>query len=174
MNKDDLIELTNKLYRLTLLFPQKEPLRYKIREISTKILEAFIVSDKKSLIKNIEIIKAYFAIVKWQNWVSYFDVLDIVEKYDKIKDNLEEIVQSSGKEQKLVLDAKLSKDLGLDPRKEKILSILKKKEKVQVWEIKEILPEISKRTLRRDFEHLLKQGLVERIGQRNETFYKLS
>jgi len=166
MNKDSLIELTNKLYRLTLFFPQKEPLRYKLREIAGRILEEFVNSNKKSLIKDIEVIKTYFEVVKWQNWVSYFDILDIIEEYDRIKDGLKETVQSSEKEQ--------NKDLGLDPRKEKILSILKQKEKVQVWEVKEVLPEISKRTLRRDFEHLLKQGLVERIGQRNETFYKLS
>jgi len=35
------------------------------------------------------------------------------------------------------------------------------------------LPNVSKRTLRRDFEFLLKQGIVERIGERNETFYKI-
>ena len=40
--KKDIIELTNKVYKLTLLFPKKEPLRYKIREISDTILENFV------------------------------------------------------------------------------------------------------------------------------------
>ncbi|MBZ9577515.1 DeoR family transcriptional regulator [Patescibacteria group bacterium] len=61
----------------------------------------------------------------------------------------------------------------LDSRKEKILGILKEKEKIQVGELKEFLPDVSKRTLRRDFDQLLKLELVERIGERNDTFYKL-
>ncbi len=62
---------------------------------------------------------------------------------------------------------------GQATRQGKILNILKEKEKVQVWQMKEVFPEITKRTLRRDFERLLKQGLVERIGEKNNTFYKL-
>jgi len=50
---------------------------------------------------------------------------------------------------------------------------LKEKDKVQVQEIKQIFPDVSKRTIRRDFVQLLKQGLVEKIGERNNTFYKL-
>lgn len=33
--------------------------------------------------------------------------------------------------------------------------------------------ELSKRTLRRDFEKMLSQDLVERVGERNQTFYQL-
>ena len=38
MNKDFLLKITNELYRLTLLFPKKEPLRYKMRELADDIL----------------------------------------------------------------------------------------------------------------------------------------
>ena len=38
MKRDELIQLTNVVYRLTLLFPKKEPLRYKIREVADDIL----------------------------------------------------------------------------------------------------------------------------------------
>jgi predicted HTH transcriptional regulator len=71
---------------------------------------------------------------------------------------------------------------GVEPRKvegrgsgrqEKILEILKEKGKAQVWELKQIFPEVSKRTLRRDFEQMLNQDLIERMGERNETFYQI-
>ncbi len=39
--------------------------------------------------------------------------------------------------------------------------------------MKQVFPEVSKRTLRRDFENLLKQGIIERIGEKNDTFYQL-
>lgn len=189
MNKKDIIELTNKVYKLTLLFPKKEPLRYKIREVSNRILENsvnlenlnqprqggdnFLIFETK---KNLEIISSYFEVTKWQNWVSYFDILEIKEKYDKIKSDLLELksVEKPKAEQILVQIKKPAFDKGLDKRKEKILDILREKEKIQVWELNKILPDVSKRTLRRDFEQLLKQGLVQRIGERNNTFYKLS
>ena len=184
MNKNDIIELTLKLYKLTLLFPKKEPLRYKIREKGDKILENFInwevlynpaspVRRDDFLIfeikKDLEVIKSYFELAKWQNWVSYFDILEIQEKYDKIKKHLSEYVENP----KLEQGNKIDSIKGLDSRKERILQILKQKEKIQVWELNKILPDVSKRTLRRDFERLLKQGLVQRLGQGNNTFYKL-
>jgi len=158
MDREKLIELTNKLYKQTLLFPKKEPLRYKMREVADDIL-AF---GKE---KDLEVLKKYFEVAKRQNWVSYFDLLEIEEEYDKIKSDLPRAVQGPTSNE--------LKKKRLDTRKEKILKVLKEKEKVQVWEIKEILAEVSKRTLRRDFEQLLKQGLIERIGERNDTFYKI-
>jgi DNA-binding transcriptional ArsR family regulator len=185
MNKVDIIELTNKLYKLTLFFPKKEPLRYKIRETGDKILENlvslevsqnpvkrddFLISE---LEKDLEIIISYFEVVKWQNWISYFDVLEIKEKYDKIKIDLLEHVENFESEQDEPLEMKLPESKNLDLRKEKILNILKEKEKIQVWELSKILSQVSKRTLRRDFDFLLKKGLIKRIGQGNNTFYSL-
>lgn len=205
MPKQELIELTIRAYKITLLFPKKEPLRYKIREKADEILEGLVSlevfhspinlnrtgpGDKKEIVFNLErdlsIINSYFEIAKWQNWVSYFDLLEVQEKYDKIKCDLEKEDSEEEKSLKmefspLVKPNKVAPDpvlivkenKNLDSRKEKILEFLKEKEKVQVWQVKEIFPQITKRTLRRDFEKLLRQGLIERIGERNETFYKL-
>ena len=217
MNKNSLIELTNKLYRLTLLFPKKEPLRYKIRETADEILANFVNWEvyhspnpgkfagadnpgKKEIIfaveKDLEVLDSYFEIAKWQNWVSYFDILEIQEKYDKLKYSFKKGIEeksltsgeipksleikdfsqsceASGGQTPIVETEGKKENFLLDSRKEKILKILKEKNKAQVWEIKEVFLEVSKRTLRRDFEQLLKQGLVERIGERNNTFYQL-
>ncbi|MDP2910462.1 MAG: DeoR family transcriptional regulator [bacterium] len=185
MNKIDIIELTDKLYKLTLLFPKKEPLRYKMREVGDRILENVISlevsqsSAKRSdflvfeIEKDLEIIISYFEIIKWQNWVSYFDVLEIKEKYDKIKIDLLNHVENLEPEQNKPLEIARPKAKNLDSRKEKILTVLKEKEKIQVWELSKILPQVSKRTLRRDFDFLLKKGLIKRIGQGNNTFYSL-
>jgi len=166
MDKNNLVELTNKVYKLTLLFPKKEPLRYKIREVADDILACN--SGSKKLQENLIILKKYFEVAKWQNWVSYFDILEIEEKYDKIA------IRDSVSVELFVKKANGDRVSGaLDNRKEKILEILKEKERIQVWEVNEILSDVSKRTLRRDFEQLLKQGLVERVGERNNTFYQL-
>lgn len=193
MNRNELIELTIKVYRLTLLFPKKEPLRHRIRETADDILEIVSglevinspdyliftgVENKKAVFeleKNIGIIGSYFEIAKWQNWASYFDILEIQEKYDilrgKIKERIGEKYQDVGKaDRKLGANREEKK---LAPRKEKIVTFIKKSDKVQVGEISKILPDVSKRTIRRDFRELVEQGVIERVGEKNSTFYRL-
>jgi DeoR/GlpR family transcriptional regulator of sugar metabolism len=53
------------------------------------------------------------------------------------------------------------------------LEILEEKRRVQVGDLKEVFPKVSKRTLRRDFKFLIQQGLVEKVGEKNNTFYQL-
>lgn len=206
---------------MTLLFPKKEPLRYKMREVADEILKNVITLEvfhrpnpagfgpgekvkQKDLIfdigKNLEVINAYFKIAKWQNWVSYFDVLKIEEEYDRIKSKTKikgKELETKTEERRLDIKREtisleesvpgveeVEKPLGQsvsqskrqitsDLRREKILEFLKEKEKAQVGEVNKIFPEVTKRTLRRDFVQLLEQGVIERIGERNSTFYRL-
>src|SRR3989344_1815616 len=53
----------------------------------------------------------------------------------------------------------------LTARQHKILELLKTKEKAQVWELQKVLPEVTKRTLRRDLDSLLNLNLIERKGE---------
>jgi len=61
----------------------------------------------------------------------------------------------------------------LTQRQEKIMGILQNKEKAQIWEMQKIMPEVTKRTLRRDFDDLLKKGYIQRIGEWNTVSYTL-
>jgi len=167
MEKDYLISLTRNLYRLTLLFPKKEPLRYKMREIADDILAGLISfsfennsAAIESLRQNLEILDSFFEIVKVQNWASQDVILLLQKEYSKLKETL-----SSKKDPE--------NQFLLNERQKKILEVLKEKEKVQVWQVKEVFPQVSKRTLRRDFEKLVNEGIIERIGEKINTFYQL-
>lgn len=48
MTKEELIQLTNEVYGLTLLFPKKEPLRNKLRAVADDILAEFISQNDQS------------------------------------------------------------------------------------------------------------------------------
>jgi len=188
MNKELLIQLTNNLYRLTLLFPKKEPLRYKMRERADDILA-------KPNEKDFEVLDNFFEVALVQNWVSPSDILAIKKGYDNLreilkkykpekekkKDNLDvgeedksssspfaaaRVVEVYPKETPIPLSHNLD-------RQEKILEFLKENGRAQDWQIKRVLPEVTKRTLRRDFEHMLEQGLIERMGEKNDTFYQI-
>ena len=189
MTKGAYIQLTNNLYRLTLFFPKKEPLRYKVREVGDDILAKILLLLKedsirpKTLIadieKDLEILDSFFEVAKVQNWVSPFDILEIQKEYSKIRGEFERF-SIIGKEERPVIIGlpAASAETNLKPqnindRQSRILEILKERGRAQVGELKTVFPDISKRTLRRDFKDMLKQNLIERVGERNETFYIL-
>lgn len=209
-------EFTIKMYKLTLLFPKKEPLRYKIRAASLDVLSDltawnilnaendanFIFEDDNQTdelifcaYRDLNTLNNYLEVAKWQNWISYFEVL-------KIQQECAIIISNFKMEAKRAKQAKPPKNLAklahliekkefaapppasnpqnigkaniqLTERGEKILKILKEKGRAQVWEISELFPKISKRTIRRDFVELLEMGLIKRIGEKNNTFYEL-
>lgn len=213
--RDDINQLTINAYRLTLLFPKKEPLRFKIREIAGNILinitelevlrdpetlkpDAFGKKHERELFfileKELEVMDSLLEVSRWQNWVSFFDVLKLKEEYGifkvKIRDESKKSEVASRGENRLVSvseligskagfnsqatdSSKKEKIKSLGIRKEKILSVLKERGRAQVWEIGEIMPKVSKRTIRRDFAELLRQGIIERIGERNNTYYQI-
>jgi len=187
MEKERLLYLTNEIYRLTLFFPKKEPLKYKLREIADEILAFFLTFqnpsfERKELLQTLskfDVLDGFLEIARAQNWVKGEEILKLQKEYLSLKENLKNyltqpLFQNQSQNQKE--NSSLVKIPGATAqfRQEKIIQFLKEKGKAQVWEIKQqLFPQISKRTLRRDFEFLVEQGLVERVGESNNTFYRL-
>lgn len=207
-----LILFTEKIYQITLLFPKKEPLRYKMRETATAIFEDFVgltfSHDFKSagveLLVSLEVLDGFFQVAKKQSWANESDILAIQQEYANFKARIKQgdFGETDTKDQQLrfpevseISEFPESGDLNrltgfapevmtagfdgeiikekVNSRQRTILDFLKENGRAQVWQVKEILPDISKRTLRRDFEYMLKEGIINRIGQRNDTFYQL-
>jgi len=181
MDKVFLIQLTNKLYQLTLLFPKKEPLRYKMRELADEILFNFYKDQNPAIFKNLEVLDSFFEVAKNQSWASQNDILSLQEDYSKLKEDFENFQQPTQISEKIkIFDKIRTAEIKTEivpnlsnSRHGKILEILKEKGRAQVWEIKQVFPEVSKRTLRRDFEQMVNQGIIERMGERNDTFYQI-
>jgi DNA-binding transcriptional ArsR family regulator len=189
MTKGSYIQLTNNLYRLTLFFPRKEPLRYKIREVGDDVLAKilFLLRENsmkpKTLIadieRDLEILDSFFEVAKVQNWISPFDILEIQKEYSKIRGEFERFSGIEKEEKPVIISLPaISAETNFKPqnineRQSRILEFLKERGRAQVGELKDVFPDISKRTLRRDFKDMLKQNLIERVGERNETFYIL-
>ena len=196
MDREYFTNLTNDLYRLTLLFPKKEPLKYKMRDLADNILACLIMileGDEKryeelvyEIKKNIRPLDGFCEVAKKQNWVSEEDIDDVQERYEVIREEMERFERENLKEEeekpkKKRVEVKVSvpceavlASTGLNPRQKKIVEILKEKEKIQVNEVQTSFPAITKRTLRRDFDALTKMGLVKRMGKANMTFYGLA
>ena len=190
MDKNNLIQLTNSLYKLTLLFPKKEPLRYKMREIADEILNSYLRqnSGQNPIKDDLEVLDGFFEVAKAQNWVQADEILKIQQEYNKIKVEIKDIivVQEEPKLLQKPEETATKKEIAenssppiqvvtgaINPRQEKIMEFLKENGRAQVWQVKQVFPEVTKRTIRRDFESMLKQGMIQRVGERNDTFYQI-
>lgn len=62
----------------------------------------------------------------------------------------------------------------LSDRHKNILKFLSQNEKAQVMDLQKILPDVTKRTIRRDLDDLMKLGKIIRSGDFNQVFYKIN
>ncbi len=193
MDKRYFFELTNKLYRMTLSFPKQETLRRRMRGLADEILMDLVVileGDQKekrdaafNVEKNIRLLDTCFELSKNQNWVEIEELKNIQSDYLVIKREVEEFNNNNRKEmkeevkeevkEKITAPDKKETSKPLSKRQEKIMEFLKEKEKAQVKDIQEILPKITKRTLRRDLAVLTEQGKLKKIGKGNMTYYQI-
>ena len=80
---------------------------------------------------------------------------------------------SNSNNQNIVETKQYNTSLELTERQKKIMEILHSNEKTQVSDIIKFLPNITKRTIRRDLDGLLEMGKVVRVGEWNQIFYKI-
>ncbi len=216
MDKRYFIELTNRVYRLTLFFPKKEPLRHHMRSVADEILTDLVIileGDPRerreaafNVERNAEVLNTLFELAKVQKWVEERSINEIQDSYLTIQREVEEFnalprrereekvvkeLQTAGgihenpkeepkEEQQLKEEkteareepVKQDRKKKLNPRQEKILEMLKSKEKLQVKDIQEVIPQATKRTLRRDLGDLVEQRMIKRVGKGNVTYYQ--
>lgn len=141
---------------------------------------------------DISVMMAYFELAKKQEWVKEENFFVLGSGYkimqamiDSMMDSYlsaeSAVVKRSGNPANKLKDRRVRKiayegdffKSSDNERQKKILETLKDRDAVQVKDIQAILPPVSKRTLRRDFDHLLDGGVVERVGNGNLTFYRL-
>ena len=226
MDRSHFINLTLSVYRITDLFPAKEPLRFLVRKKADELLGGLVLaehyfreqslvnhqSDNNKLVlikplervlKNVAVLGVYFDISERQNWVKPENFLVLRAEYGAIMEEMKRLRQEVAANQAKVginnpaivrqqgqdfspkiaerkSEYKKSRNemsaavlAELNTRQQKILQILKEKGKAQVQDLNKVLPQVTKRTLRRDMDFLLRRGLVVRMGDKIKTEYKL-
>ena len=199
MNRNFFVRLAFATHRVVDALPQEEQIVQEIREAANTILaDCILLTDKEAvraekkrdllfgLERQLDILLVYLDRAKKGGWVipENFSLLQV--EYGKIRDLLEIFEDiprpQTVKEKETKEPPKLEKSeenpetedqASLTQRQKRIIEFLRVKENAQVWELQKVLPEVTKRTLRRDLDELLQKNLVERKGEWNAVSYGL-
>lgn len=217
---DNFIKIINSTYRLLDFFPDNDPLKAKAKERALKILENLslvLESAGWSSLKNervkielsddIEILKGYLQLGKYQGWIGGINYLILNKELDELlikmrpiktvtvgvighqlnakinlNDSLEVKKEDTKKQTKIREDLKreiaivknIDQSGKISERQEKILKIISNKGDVQVADIIKQIPNITKRTIRRDIDDLLNKEKIIRRGEWNKVSYQIN
>ena len=154
------------------------------------------------VLSDIEILESYLTIGKSQGWITDLNFLIIIKEYRNVYQEIKSSKVLAAEDPKIaqifVNDDRVLHDKNpkvqvnsikpiivkaqikeqehekYSQRQERILQILGKQQKAQVADLIKELPKITKRTVRRDLDDLLKKGKVVRVGAWNQVFYQIS
>lgn len=203
MEKDRIIKLTNALYKVTSLFPEKETLSISMRKKGNLILSFLIILNNKELslsneeLKNfslkcrrsIEILLSYFEIAESQNWINPKNFEILKSQYKEILSEVEsiKIVESKNTEREVVSKKNdKKKDEVLEVKKEekpkftltqiqeKLVTILQGNGKMKPCDINQFFPDMNPRSIRRELQDLKSRGIVVSNGSGKKTFYEMN
>jgi len=202
LDKSHFIKLTIGVYKVSELFPKREPLKFLLRKKADEVLASLVVAQfnpqaetLEQVIKQITVLGVYFQIAESQNWVKPENFWLLKTEYLAIEEEVKQMltalnnsqpencVQPTNNQPKLesvqlnkpkTAKIKTIPDFsGLKDRHKKIIQLLRQKSSAQIRDFNKVLPEVTKRTLRRDLDFLLHQGLVARMGDKSKTEYKI-
>ncbi|OGZ70037.1 MAG: hypothetical protein A2904_01305 [Candidatus Staskawiczbacteria bacterium RIFCSPLOWO2_01_FULL_33_9] len=199
--EDKFIKLTSAVYRLLDFFPEGEPLKNRAKDKVLAITEGLVSLQRdrasSQLLEDIEILLSYLKLAKSFGWIDSVNFLIISKEYANIKSQIHQPVDQPlqtentniiAKTQKVTFQKTVENQISftkervshpktseflISERQKKILQILSEKGKAQVSDFKTVLGNITKRTIRRDLDELMKNKQIIRVGEWNQVFYEI-
>lgn len=177
MDRDFFIKLSFGTHKVADLLGGEKELKENVNSLLADLLifceENPITLDQKRNIlprtlRKIDALQNYFMKVKGVGNVDPKNFLILEKEYSRIPSILIQYLESHKTQEVSSVPSS-----SLSVRQKKIIELIRNKEKTQVWELQKVLPEVTKRTLRRDLDELIKLQLVQRQGQWNAVFYRM-
>lgn len=159
---DKILNLTNTVYKVLEFFPESDPLKNRAKDKALAII-------KNPNPEDIDMLLGYLWIGKSQGWLNSTNYLIIASEYEKLR-----VAPSKSIIPVLNNTEPKTPIFSVSDRQKQILEFLGKNEKAQVMDLQTVLPDITKRTIRRDLEELLEAGKIVRMGDFNQIFYKIT
>ncbi|MDD5696697.1 MAG: hypothetical protein PHO90_01825 [Candidatus Pacebacteria bacterium] len=195
MNAEGIIKLTNAVYKVTDLFPPKDPLKTAIRKealdvlfFSILALKGFSSKNRGNVFISLKLIEAYFQVSSKQKWVHErnFEVLQI--EYDKVrqffealskKNNRPEtkkqgITEKALREEKSEIAGRQIEYEKLSDIQLRVLEVLQNKGQLKPNEINGFFPKLSSRSIRRELRELREKHIINSSGSGKAIFYQIN
>jgi hypothetical protein len=163
---ENILKLTDIVYRLLEFFPEAEPLKSKIKD---KVL-AIVQSPKN---EDIDSLLGYLLIAKNRGWLNLMNYLIVSNEYEKLRKEEKLEFKPEFKQEYRPESKPVKEEAKISNRQEKIMEFLTKNGKAQVMDLQTVLSNVTKRTIRRDLDELLKFGKIVRLGEFNQVFYEI-
>ena len=186
-SKEFYIRLTLGVYKVSQLFPKKEPLKADIRELADEILASLLCDSHQEhpqgCSENIELIQNLFNLAESRGLADPRNFSVLRREYARIGDFCAEKVEKVGKTvpariatparqpngshgggQSVAGGENSSRNGKNKNRQEVILGILKNNGKVKMSDLIKSFPDINRRTILRDLGVFCQSGMVERNG----------
>jgi len=196
MEKDRIIKLTNALYKVTSLFPEKETLSISIRKRGNLILSFLIIMENKDLLlgdelreisvkcrRSIQVLLSYFEIGKTQDWINpknfeilekqYNEILQEVESIKFVEKKIIPTEKKSEKKEELAIPKEETK-FTLTQIQEKVITILQGNGKMKPCDINQFFPDMNPRSIRRELQDLKVRGIIASNGSGKKTLYEMN
>lgn len=148
-----------------------------------EVLETYLeLGHHQGWLSNINLLILKNEYIKLKSYMGSFHKVEALEKTPQLPQKAEQKPsmlppnQNKLKEDRVKKEREVQKPIQLDQfsaRQAIILKILNNREQAQVSDIIKEIPNITKRTLRRDLDDLLKKGKIVRAGEWNKISYKV-
>jgi len=187
MITDKVKKLTEALYRVTDLYPDKEPLKWVLREASLDIYTNImsVMSERKSkplkdIINSMADIINNLELASLGGFISDINFGIIKREYNTLKLLLEskkEVILIEQENPVLIIKKSIGHSYGHNghnDRKQKILDLLKKEGKTT---IKEMMPDfngVSEKSVQRDLLEMVKSGELRAEGEKRWRTYSIA
>src|SRR5437868_6535715 len=103
-----------------------------------------------------------------------YNILNFLPERDPLKNRAKDKVLAILENITLIFETEGWVSLQKEKVSRQLLDMLSKREKAQVADLIKELPSVTKRTIRRDLDDLLKKGKIVRVGEWNQVFYQFS
>lgn len=159
MSKECYIRLILGVYKVTELFPEKEPLKNNIRKLADEILVSLLTGQYENGSRMIEGMNKLLDLAENRRWADPRNFLVLRREYAEISQFLEK--KGINSEKTVDNSFRNSKN---KQRQEVILDILKNNGKVKISDLSKSFPALNRRTLLRDLGIFCQAGMIERSG----------
>jgi DNA-binding transcriptional ArsR family regulator len=192
MNAEEIIKLTNAVYKVTDLFPPKDPLKTVIRKEALDVLFFSVIflkginpKNKEDAFVSIKLLETYFEVSKKQNWVDERNFEILKKEYDKVSEFFKSINKKQEPKKEVIVEKKIieekkneieNKQIEYEKLSDiqlKLLELLQNKGQLKPNEINTYFPKLSPRSVRRELKELKEKNIINSLGGGKSVYYEI-